>query len=196
MRGNEQYTKRKVLRSNQHNKCRLVSTTWLLRIICSRWPPWLSMRCCLNFCNKAPLRVPFLFNITQNGYLSIMLASSCDVYLFGVTRPHLQPGDYRGTLVILEYVANIFGYATAKSERQRVWNVWFQQEGVMANSVRQNMSSSRRNDNVTIWRICWPSRSPYLTGQSFFYESVWSINCMLLAQAAIRSWKSALHGEV
>jgi len=49
-----------------------------------------------------------------------MQASSCDVYLFGATRPHLQPGDYRGTLVILEYVANIFGYATAKSEAKGV----------------------------------------------------------------------------
>jgi hypothetical protein len=116
LRGNEQYTKWKVLRSNQHNECRVVSTPWLLTIVCSRWPPWFSMSCCLNFCNKTPLLVPVLFNITQNGYLSIMQATSCDVYLFGVTRPHLQPRDYRGTLVILEHVANIFGYATAKSE--------------------------------------------------------------------------------
>jgi hypothetical protein len=40
--------------------------------------------------------------------------------LLGVTRPHLQPGDYRGTLMMLEHVAIIFGYATAKSEAKSV----------------------------------------------------------------------------
>jgi len=48
------------------------------------------------------------------------MASSCDVYLFGVTRSHLQPGDYRGTLMVLEHVANIFGYATARSKTKGV----------------------------------------------------------------------------
>ena len=48
------------------------------------------------------------------------MAPSCYVYLLGVTRPHLQPGDYRGTLVMLEHFAIIFGYTTAKSEAKGV----------------------------------------------------------------------------
>jgi len=48
------------------------------------------------------------------------MASSCYVYLFGVTQPHLRPGNYHGTLVIVEYVANISGYATTKSEAKGV----------------------------------------------------------------------------
>jgi hypothetical protein len=79
--------------------------------------------------------------------------------------------------------------------RQRVRNVWFQQDGAIAHTARQSMTFLRGmfpgHLVSQFGDIPWPAHSPDLTAPDFLW-GISSLKCMLLIPTPSKNQKTAL----